>query len=109
MYDYCDSPAFQEHPLYKDEQTSLQIQLYYDDVEVVNPLGANTKVHKLGMFVHMSQQVASHIKVRPAFHGAMVIPSGHLPSDLLSPDGSSEEGIFVDDKDLCLMLLMAAC
>lgn len=48
MLNFCDSPAFKEHPLYKDEPTSLQIQLYYDDVEVVNPLGANTKVHKLG-------------------------------------------------------------
>ena len=57
----------------------------------------------------MSQQVASHIKVRPTFHGAMVIPSGRLLSDLLSPDGSSEEGILADDKDLSMMLLMAAC
>ena len=48
MQDYCDSPSFKEHPLYKDEPNALQIQLYYDDVEVVNPLGGNTKVHKLG-------------------------------------------------------------
>ena len=43
MQDYCDSPSFKEHPLYKDEPNALQIQLYYDDVEVVNPLGGNTK------------------------------------------------------------------
>ena len=48
MQDYCDSPGFKEHPLYKEEPNALQIQLYYDDVEVVNPLGRNTKVHKLG-------------------------------------------------------------
>ena len=48
MWDYCDSPSFQEHPLFRDDPKALQIQLYYDDVEVVNPLGGNTKVHKLG-------------------------------------------------------------
>ena len=49
MRDYCDSPAFLDHPLFKDDPTALQIQLFYDDVEMANPLGANTKVHKLGM------------------------------------------------------------
>jgi hypothetical protein len=49
MRDYCDSPAFQGHPLFKDNPNALQIQLFYDDVEVTNPLGANTKVHKLGL------------------------------------------------------------
>lgn len=48
MRDYCDSPSFKEHPLFRDDPNALQIQLYYDDVEVVNPLGGNTKVHKLG-------------------------------------------------------------
>ena len=49
MRDYCDSPAFLDQPLFKDDSTALQIQLFYDDVEMANPLGANTKVHKLGM------------------------------------------------------------
>ena len=48
MQDYCDSPSIKEHPLFRDDPNALQIQLYYDDVEVVNPLGGNTKVHKLG-------------------------------------------------------------
>ena len=47
MRDYGDSPSFKEHPLFRDDPNALQIQLYYDDVEVVNPLGGNTKVHKL--------------------------------------------------------------
>ena len=49
MRDYCDSPSFKEHPLFRDDPNALKIQLYYDDVEVVNPLGGNTKVHKLGV------------------------------------------------------------
>lgn len=50
MYSYLDSPAYRDHPLFKSNPTALQIPVYYDDVEVVNPLGSNTKVHKLGKF-----------------------------------------------------------
>lgn len=49
MVDFCDSPAYRESQLFQEDRTALQIQLYYDDVEAVNPLGSNTKVHKLGM------------------------------------------------------------
>ncbi len=47
--DYCDSKAYKENPLFQEDSTALQVQLYYDDLEAVNPLGSNTKVHKLGM------------------------------------------------------------
>ena len=48
MGDYCDSPAFRSHPLFSNDPSALQIMLYYDDVEVTNPLGSKTKTHKLG-------------------------------------------------------------
>ena len=46
--DYCDGSAFNYHPLFSTDPTALQIMLYYDDVEVVNPIGSRTKTHKLG-------------------------------------------------------------
>lgn len=55
MGDYCDGNDFQEHPLFSEDPCALQIRLYYDDLEICNALGANTKKHKLGMsiyFVH---------------------------------------------------------
>lgn len=52
IYDYCDSEAFKKHPLFSRVPTALQIMLYYDDVEVVNPLGSKTKKHKIGI-VHI--------------------------------------------------------
>ena len=51
MGDFCDSQAFKNNPLFQEDESALQIQLYYDDVEAVNPLGSNTKVHKLGMYM----------------------------------------------------------
>ena len=48
--DYCDSSHFKNHPLFSQDHRHLQIELYYDDVEFCNPLGAYRKKHKLGMF-----------------------------------------------------------
>ena len=33
--------------------TDLQVALYYDDLEVSNPLGSKTKVHKLGKYMYI--------------------------------------------------------
>ena len=47
--DYCDGEQFKKHPLYKKHPHSLQICLYYDDLETCNPLGSKAKIHKLSM------------------------------------------------------------
>ena len=49
--DYCDGSDFLQHRLYSQEQNALQIMLYYDEVEVCNPLGTKVKIHKLGMLI----------------------------------------------------------
>lgn len=49
LRDFCDGSAFRHHSLFGSYQNSLQIFLYYDDVEVVNPIGSHRKVHKLGL------------------------------------------------------------
>ena len=46
--DYCDGSQYKAHPLFSSDPSTLQIQLYYDDMEVCNPLGSNVKRHKLG-------------------------------------------------------------
>lgn len=46
--DFCDGHFFRHSSFFKRKQISLQINLYYDDVEVCNPLGSKRKVHKLG-------------------------------------------------------------
>lgn len=46
--DYCDGEQFQSHPLFSADPHALQIILYYDDLEVCNPIGSYSKVHKLG-------------------------------------------------------------
>jgi len=46
---YCDGSIFNSHPLYSREKNGLQILFYFDELEICNPLGSKTKIHKLGM------------------------------------------------------------
>ena len=50
MEDYCDGSQFKQHPLFPNELHLLQVMLYFDEVEVCNPLGSSAKIHKLGVF-----------------------------------------------------------
>lgn len=43
-----DPTIYKSHPLYAVDPNFLQIMLYYDDVEICNPLGSRAKKHKLG-------------------------------------------------------------
>ena len=46
--DFCDGSLFQAHPLFSLDVHALQMIAYYDDLEIVNPLGSFVKRHKLG-------------------------------------------------------------
>jgi len=46
--DFCDGSAFKSHPLFSSDPLALQIIAYYDEVEIVNPIGSYVKKQKLG-------------------------------------------------------------
>ena len=48
LCDFCDGTYFRDHPLFSASPHSLQVFLYYDDVELCNPLGSKRKIHKIG-------------------------------------------------------------
>ena len=47
--DYCDGELYQNFELFQADPCALQIQLYFDEVEVCNPIGSKAKMHKLGI------------------------------------------------------------
>jgi len=49
--DYCDGKSFSSHPLFSINSTALHVFLYFDELEVCNPLGSKTKTHKLGKVI----------------------------------------------------------
>ena len=53
LKDYCDGQVANDHGLFSVHANSL---LYYDDAEVVNPIGSHRKIHKLGKFNSISNQ-----------------------------------------------------
>ena len=56
----------------------------------------------------VSGHVASQTNGLPFFHGTMVTPSGHLPSERSRPDHSNLDGILADDRARYRTSLMAA-
>ena len=48
LRDYCAGLLYKSHPLFCSEENALQIIGYYDEVEVVNPIGSYVSRHKLG-------------------------------------------------------------
>ena len=43
--DYCDGKIYNNHPLFSVNSSALQLMIYYDELELCNPLG---KKHKIG-------------------------------------------------------------
>ena len=50
LRDYCDGSTFRSHSLFSADPSAIQIVLYYDDLELCNPLGSRRKIHKIGKF-----------------------------------------------------------
>jgi len=48
LSDYCDGTLYKSHELYQQSPQALQLIMYFDELEVCNPLGAQKCVHKLG-------------------------------------------------------------
>lgn len=48
LCDFCDGDMFQEHPLFGADPYALQVIVYFDELEVCNPLGSRATKHKIG-------------------------------------------------------------
>lgn len=46
--DFCDSKLAKNHPLFSQDSKALQILLYYDEIELCNPIGNSKTKHKIG-------------------------------------------------------------
>ena len=51
LTDYCDGSAYQSHALFSVNFSALQIHLYYDDLEICNPLASKRNKHKQGIYM----------------------------------------------------------
>ena len=51
MNDFCDSPAYKNHPIFIASNKNLELILYYDDFEVCDALGSYKTKHKIGELI----------------------------------------------------------
>ena len=58
---YSDGQQYRSHRLFSTKPESLRIHLYYDEVEVVNPLGSKVKIHELGAFYYTIGNFPQHL------------------------------------------------
>lgn len=49
--DFCDGQLYKCHPLFSRNPQAIQIILYYDELEIANPLGSKAGKHKLGNYL----------------------------------------------------------
>ena len=49
--DFCDGSLFKGHTLFQIYTDALQFILHFDELEVCNPLGSHSGVHKLGIHI----------------------------------------------------------
>ena len=80
LSDYCDGLMFKSHPLFSShfDYPSLEIILYYDGVEVCNPLGSRAKKHKLGKITNNYTKSVLILQSYSTTHLEIFLPSTDL-------------------------------
>ena len=63
LEDFNDGIFVRYHPLFSTDENALKLLIYYDDVNVANPM--TNKIHSLGMFYY---QLAN---IKPAYRGKL--------------------------------------
>ncbi|XP_044579588.1 uncharacterized protein LOC123261800 [Cotesia glomerata] len=58
---FLDGQHAETHEFLQQHPHALRLQLYYDELEIVNPLGSKTGIHKLGAFYYSIQNIPSQI------------------------------------------------
>ena len=61
--DYCDGDFVKNHEM-NQETGALQIVAYYDDIEVVNPIGVHVKKNKLSLFFWTLVNIPPNLRSR---------------------------------------------
>lgn len=78
-YDVCDSTFVKEHPLYLGDKNFLKFMLFCDDMEITNPIGYHTKVHKITIWYWLLLNISPIYRSRlPVIQLLAVAKSSHI-------------------------------
>ena len=88
MRDICDGSYVRNHLLFHTHPSALQIILYTDDIEIVNPIGSHTTKHKLTMFYFTLANISTKFRSALSAIQLLAVAKTH---DLRSNAGSLEK------------------
>lgn len=57
---YLDGKQYKNHEFFQKYPNALRISIYFDDVEITNPLGTKCRIHELAMFYFTIQNVSPY-------------------------------------------------
>ena len=75
--DICDGELYKAHPIFSNDPLALQLILFYDELELCNPLGTHVKKHKLGIFLFTLGNI--HPKYRSALRVINLLIAATVP------------------------------
>jgi len=58
---FVDGQHYRNNAFYHDCDLVLRLLLYYDELEIANPLGSKTGIHKIGAFYYTIQNLPDHL------------------------------------------------
>lgn len=85
LSDYCDGYLFKNHSLFRTKPNALQLILYFDELEICNPLGSHSGVHKLGMIITFLNYYVIHHGVNNYRHVLLYVGKFATGVTLYSP------------------------
>ncbi|KAJ8668472.1 hypothetical protein QAD02_010135 [Eretmocerus hayati] len=59
---FIDGDFFRNHPLFQQYPHAIRLKLYYDEFEIVNPIGSKTGIHKIGACYYIIDNLPDHMK-----------------------------------------------
>ena len=58
---FRDGERFKNHPFFQQHKNAIRFKVYNDELEIVNPLGSKTGVHKLDVFYYQITNLPAHM------------------------------------------------
>jgi len=58
---FVDGDVYKTNSFFQNNSNAIQLQLFFDEFEVCNPLGSKTGVHKIGAFYFVINNLPCHI------------------------------------------------
>ena len=97
MRSFSDGARYKQMPIWSLSGLPIQIKLYQDDIEVANPLGANSGIYKLTMYYFTIMNIPQHYHSLLSHHHLVCVA---MASDIKAIGHNCVTDFIVDELSL---------